>query len=156
TAVTLALVLGLVASIWMYSRERTARLQSRRETLFFKSMLAGLHPQVALGRDTQLLREILDKTVQQVVIELKDDPQVESELCQTIGEVYRAIGQPDLAERMYRLAITLRGAPAASKRGVTAKVLDDLAMALKDQARLPEAESLEREALRLRNEAFGP
>src|SRR5215468_144773 len=42
TAVTLALILGLVASTWMYSRERKARLQSRRETLFFKSMLAGI------------------------------------------------------------------------------------------------------------------
>jgi serine/threonine protein kinase/class 3 adenylate cyclase/tetratricopeptide (TPR) repeat protein len=156
TAVTLALVLGLVASTWMYSRERKARLQSQRETLFFKSMLEGIKPTVALGRDTQLLREVLDKTVQQVVIELKDDPQVEAELCQTIGEVYRSIGQPDLAERIYRLALTLRGAPASSKRGLTAKLLDDLAMALKDQARLPEAESLEREALRLRSEAFGP
>jgi serine/threonine protein kinase/Tfp pilus assembly protein PilF len=155
-AVSLAVVSGLVVSTWMFLREREARRQSQQVALLLENMLRGIDPSVAQGRDTQLLREVLDKTVEQVAIELKNDPQVESELFNTIGEVYRAIGQSQMAEQMYRLSLSLQGKPSSAERGRVAKSLDDLAMALKDQGRLREAESVEREALRLRRDVFGP
>jgi serine/threonine protein kinase/Tfp pilus assembly protein PilF len=155
-AVTLAVVVGLVVSTWMYLRERKARRESEQVALLLENMLRGINPSVARGRDTELLRTMLDQTVQRVTVDLKDDPKVEAELCGTIGEVYRAIGQSQMAEQMYRLSLSLQGNPSGTARGKVAKSLDDLAMALKDQASLAEAESLEREALRLRREVFGP
>jgi serine/threonine protein kinase/tetratricopeptide (TPR) repeat protein len=155
-AVALAVLSGLFASTWMFVREREARRQSQQVALLLENMLRGIDPSVAQGRDTQLLREVLDKTVERVALELKDDPRVQAELFNTVGEVYRAIGQSQMAEQMYRLALSLQGKPSRAEKGRVAKSLDDLAMALKDQARLREAESVEREALRLRREVFGP
>ena len=76
-AVALAVVSGLVVSTWMFFREREARRQSQQVALLLENMLRGIDPSVAQGRDTQLLREVLDKTVEQVAIELKDDPRVQ-------------------------------------------------------------------------------
>jgi serine/threonine protein kinase/tetratricopeptide (TPR) repeat protein len=156
TAVALAVLSGLFASTWMFVREREARRQSQQVALLLENMLRGIDASVAQGRDTQLLREVLDKTVERVALELKDDPRVQAELFNTVGEVYRAIGQSQMAEQMYRLALSLQGKPSLAEKGRVAKSLDDLAMALKDQARLLEAESVEREALRLRRDVFGP
>jgi serine/threonine protein kinase/Tfp pilus assembly protein PilF len=155
-AIAIAVVLGLTVSTCMYFRERKARRESQRVALLLENMLHGINPSVAHGRDTELLRQMLDQTVQRVTDDLKDDPQVEAELCATIGEVYRAIGQSQMAEHMYRLSLSLQGAPSGAARGKVAKSLDDLAIALKNQASLAEAESLEREALRLRRDVFGP
>jgi serine/threonine protein kinase/tetratricopeptide (TPR) repeat protein len=156
TAVVLAVVVGLVVSTLMYIRERKARRESQQVALLLENMLREINPSVAMGRDTQLLREMLDKTVERVTVDLKDDPKVEAELCETIGEVYRAIGQSQLAGQMHRFSLSLQGNPSGAEKGRVAKSLDDLAMTLKDQASLAEAESVEREALRLRREAFGP
>jgi serine/threonine protein kinase/tetratricopeptide (TPR) repeat protein len=155
-AVALAIFLGLLVSTWMYFRERRARLQSQQAALFLEDILKGIKPSVQKGRDTELLREMLDQSLQKLAVRLKDDPQVEAEICDTIGEVYRAIDQADMAGRLHRRAIMLRSTTAAAKRGEGAESLDDLAIALKDQGKLEEAESLEREALRLRSLAFGP
>ena len=51
-------------------------------------MLKGVGPSVALGRDTKMLREILDKTAERVGKDLKDQPEVEAELRTTVGQVY--------------------------------------------------------------------
>jgi len=108
--VVLAVLFGLATSTWMYFRERNARLQSQETTVFFQNILRSIKPKVAQGRDTQLVREILDQSVTRVAIDLKDAPQAEADVFDTIGEAYRAIGQSDLAERMHRLAVVLRGA----------------------------------------------
>ena len=55
-------------------------------------MLEGVGPSVALGRDTKLLEEIMDKTSARLV-ELKDEPESEVELRSTIGRVYMDLGR---------------------------------------------------------------
>jgi serine/threonine protein kinase/Tfp pilus assembly protein PilF len=155
-AVMLAVIAGLVVSTWMYARERKARRESQQVALLLENMLRGINPSVARGRDTELLREMLAQTVTNVTVDLKDDPKVEAELCGTIGEVYRAIGQAQLAEQMYRFSLSLQSERSDAAKGRVAKSLDDLALSLKDQANLAEAETLERESLRLRREVFGP
>jgi len=154
--VALAIASALVVSTWMFVRQREALRRSQQVTLFLEDMLKGVQPTVALGRDTQVLRDILAHTVERVTRDLKDDPQVESELCNTIGEAYRSIGQASLAEQMHRLALTLQGRPSGDKRAAVAKSLFDLAKTLKDQARFAEAEALDRQALALQRQALGP
>jgi len=160
-AVTLSLVIGLGLSTWMFFRERQARLRADHEArhrqqvaLFLEDMLKGVGPSVALGRDTALLREILDKTVVRLAHDLKDEPDVQADLCNTIGEVYRALGQYDKAEQMHRSARA-----AQSRPGVHAEVatsISDLALVLRDQGKFAEAELLQRQVLVLRRQALGP
>ncbi|SPE56957.1 Serine/threonine protein kinase with TPR repeats (fragment) [Verrucomicrobia bacterium] len=162
SAVALSLLLGGAGFTWMYFREKQARhladleaVRSGQVAAFLEDMLKGVGPSVALGRDTKLLHEILDKTVERVSRDLKDQPGVQAELCNTIGEVYRAIGQPGRAEEMHRNAHELQSRGASGKSADAATSLNNLAMVLCDQWKLPEAESLHRQALELRRKIYG-
>ena len=161
-AVGASILIGLVVSTWLYLREKEDRRVAVREAkrsqqvaLFLEDMLKGVGPSVALGRDTKLLREILDKTVQRLTTDLRDQPEVQAELCNTIGEVYRALGQLKKAEEMHRDARSLQGRAGGAKRVDVATSLADLAFVLRDQGKLVEAEALQREALDLRRKAGG-
>jgi serine/threonine protein kinase/tetratricopeptide (TPR) repeat protein len=160
--VVAVLIGGLTASTWMFIREKQARRQANTEArrsqqvaLFLEEMLRGVGPSVALGRDTALLRDILDKTVERLAQDLKDQPEVQAELCNTIGEVYRALGQYRKAEEMLRGARVLQSTLPGACRPDVATSLHDLALVLRDQGKLPEAESLLRQALTVRRKIEG-
>ena len=162
TAVASAIVVGLVLSTWLFFREQAARRDADREAQrsqqvarFLEDMLKGVGPGVALGRDTTLLREILDKTLARVTNDLKDQPEVQAEICNTLGEVYRALGQSGKAEQLHRSARSLLELTRSAKRRDVAVSLNDLALVLRDLGRLPEAETLQREALELRRKLSG-
>lgn len=162
TAVAIAIVAGLVVSTWMFFREQAARREADREAQrsqqvahFLEDMLKGVGPGVALGRDTTLLREILDKTLARVTNDLKDQPEVQAEICNTLGEVYRALGQSGKAEQLHRSARSLLNLTRGAKRRDVAVSLNDLALVLRDQGKFPEAEALQREALELRRKLYG-
>jgi eukaryotic-like serine/threonine-protein kinase len=162
TAVALSIIIGLVVSTWLFVREKEARRaadieasRSEQVALFLEDMLKGVGPGVALGQDTTLLRGILDKTVERVTKDLKDQPEVQAEICNTIGEVYRALGQSNKAEEMHRTARSLLGGMAGVKSSEVAISLNDLALVLRDQGKLAEAESLQREALEIRLKLYG-
>ncbi len=161
-AVALSIIAGLVVSTWLFFRERAARQEADREAMheqqvafFLEDMLKGVGPGVALGQDTTLLRGILDKTVDRVTRDLKDQPEVQAEICNTIGEVYRSLGQSSQAEAMHRTARVLQGKAGGVKGSEVATSLNDLALVLRDQGKLAEAESLQREALDLRRKFYG-
>ena len=72
-AVVSALVIGLGVATWMFFKEKQAREKGRSEALksqqvarFLKDMLESVQPSVALGRDSAMLRVILDKTAERV------------------------------------------------------------------------------------------
>jgi len=162
TAVALSIIAGLVVSTWLYFREKEARRladnearHSQQVALFLEDMLKGVGPGVALGQDTTLLKGILDKTVERVTKDLKDQPAVQAEICNTLGEVYRALGKSNKAEEMHRTARSLQGQAAGVRSSDVATSLNDLALVLRDQGKLAEAESLQREALDLRRKLYG-
>jgi len=162
TAVIIAILVGLVVSTSLYFREQAARRdadveaqRSRQVALFLEDMLNGVGPGVALGRDTTLLREILDKTLARVTSDLKGQPEVQADICNTLGKVYRALGQSGKAEELHRNARSLLNLSRGDKRRDVAVSLNDLALVLRDQGKLPEAEALHREALELRRTFYG-
>ena len=129
TAIAVALVGGLAVSTLMYFREKAARdravaaeqaqtvlrqqaeteaSKSRQVAQFLKDMLNGVGPRVALGRDTKLLREILDKTTERLGQDLKDQPEVEAELQLVIGWVYLELGEATKAEQILRASLATR------------------------------------------------
>lgn len=54
-------------------------MEKDRRRRYEMVMLKGVRPSVALGRDTTMLREILDKTAERVGQDLQDQPEVEAE-----------------------------------------------------------------------------
>jgi serine/threonine protein kinase/tetratricopeptide (TPR) repeat protein len=178
-AVVLALAMGLTVSTWLFFEERDARrravtaegeqaglrqqaetnadrarteaTRSKQVAAFMKDMLKGVDPSVAQGRDTGLLREILDRTAGRLNT-LDAAPETEAELRGTLGHVYREIGEYAAAEAMHRRALAIRKGLFGHRSLPAAESLSDLAEALRDQNR---AEILQREALSIRRELLG-
>ncbi len=161
--VALALVAGTVVSTWQALRAnheaeiaRTQAARSEQVAQFLKNMLAGVGPWVAQGRDTTLLRDILDKTADRVGRDLNDQPEVEADLLETIGNVYTEIGPVDKAEAMQREALAIRRKLLGDEHLDVASSLHSLGFALwRRQLKPAEAESVTRESLAIRRQLLG-
>jgi serine/threonine protein kinase/tetratricopeptide (TPR) repeat protein len=127
--VTLALVAGLAGTTWgIYRAEREAagaRLAEQREIRareraeqerdksakiaeFMKSIFEGVGPSVALGRDTLLLRELLDAAARRIRDgELSGNPEAELDLRLSIGGTYEGIAEFNAAREMIDQAVPL-------------------------------------------------
>jgi serine/threonine protein kinase/Tfp pilus assembly protein PilF len=167
-ALLAVLMAGVVVSTWQAVRAtRAEREQARQralaeaaeknsatETKFLQDMLEGVGPAVALGRDTTLLREILDKTATRAGKELQAQPNVEASLLITLGNVYQDIGGYDKALAAQQEALRLRQAFYGPENTRVAESLNNLAGVLQDQGQLAEAEKLFRQALDMRRKVL--
>jgi eukaryotic-like serine/threonine-protein kinase len=178
-AVLLVLLGGIIASTWQAVRatraeqeqsrlreaaeinERKAAseaLKSRQVARFLETMLAGVVPSRALGRDTTMLREIVDKAAERVDPDLVNQPEVEAELRSTLGNTYDRLGEFAKAERMHRQALTLRQSMFGETDARVAASLSGLALALVQRGgteRAMEAEGYARRALTIRQQLLG-
>ncbi|MGE3309412.1 MAG: protein kinase, partial [Limisphaerales bacterium] len=169
----LTLMIGLAVSAWSLHLERQARrradraeseqsslraaaekaaTRSREVADFLTRMLQGVGPAVAVGRDTALLREILDETSRSLREDLKAQPEVEADLSTTLSRVLTDLAEYPKAVEMARRAVALR--PQATSIDGTASAdraasLRALARALAGAGELPESEATAREALDL-------
>ncbi len=85
------------------------RTKADQVSAFLKDMLSSIHPDLARGQDTSLLRELLRRASQRVESELADQPQVAAEIHRTIGSTYLSLSLFDLAESHLRAAESLQG-----------------------------------------------
>src|SRR5258706_1171680 len=160
--IALLLVVGLIVVSVALASERQSRreadaasVKSQQVTKFLEAMLNGVGPSVARGRDTTMLREILDETAVRVGKEMSNQPEVEAELRSIIGKLYEEIGHADQAEAMARGALAIRRKKFGSERPETAESLNLLGLQLMAQHKLPEAERAHSEALAVRKRRLG-
>ncbi|MBE7508492.1 MAG: tetratricopeptide repeat protein [Planctomycetia bacterium] len=114
---------------------------SKQVTDFLVSMLKGVGPGVALGRDTTLLREIVDGTAERVEKELSTEPTVASRLLRIIAVVYNELAVYDKAEQTARRSVELlRGIPGENSIAI-ARALIDFAKVLESTGRYDEAKA---------------
>ena len=113
-----------------------------------KDMLKGVGPSVALGRDTKLLREVLDQTVEKRLnSDLAGQPEVEAELRETLAMVLRELGEYPHAEALLRQALSLQRNLHGEQHEDVASVFDNLGQVLHLSSRWQEAETCYRDAL---------
>jgi serine/threonine protein kinase/tetratricopeptide (TPR) repeat protein len=183
TAVAVSLIAGLVVSSILLVREHAAReravtaeakeshlrqeadanatqariaaAKSTQVAQFMTDMLKGVGPSVALGRDTKLLRDILDATVNRLDTELRDQPAVAADLRNTLGAVYLDLGQAAAAEPLLRAALATHRALAGNQSAEVASSLNLLGRALGRLNKMAEAETMLKEALAIRRRLFG-
>jgi len=129
--------------------------ESKEIKHFLENMLKGVGPSVARGKDTAVLREILDRTDQQISTGLTNQPKVEAEIRNLIGGLYLDIGNYDRAENSLRAASALDRKLYGVESEQAANSLHDLSVALFKQDKLAEAESTELEALTIRRRFLG-
>jgi eukaryotic-like serine/threonine-protein kinase len=135
---------------------KTEAVKSEQVAQFLKDMLKGVGPSVALGRDTTMLREILNQTAERVATELNGQPVAEAELCYTIGNTYFDIAEYGKAEAMHRRALELRQAAFGRTNTFVADSLCSLADTLAARGHITNAEAMQREALAMRRSLLGP
>jgi serine/threonine protein kinase len=128
-------------------KARTEAARSEQAFKFMAGMLEGVGPSVAAGRDTALLREILDKTNLRLDQTLKDQPEVEANLRVMLSNVYLDLGDLPKAEAMALDAVAKTEKLHGHEHLDVAKALSELGLIRLTQGRLPEAESLFRESL---------
>ncbi len=183
SAVLAALVVGLGISTWLFFQEKAAReraasaeaaergmrLQaetmrkmalteagkSREVARFLEAMLEGVGPSVALGRDTAMLREILDQTAERIGSDLKDQPDVEAELRSTLAASYRELGQYQPMAAMARRTLELLRTSQGAESLDIARALSQLGDAELHLGNLEAAEASTREALAMRQKLPG-
>jgi len=176
SAIAAALLAGLiVASIGMVQARRQAAIaqamairadreasnaetqaaRSEQVARILKDMLDGAGPAVARGRDTTLLREIVDNAAERIGSELKDQPLVEADLRTTIGNVYHLTGDFAQAERMHKQALVLRRDVLGPQNPDVVSSLSTWAYALWEAGQHDEAEKVGREALALQRKVLG-
>jgi tetratricopeptide (TPR) repeat protein len=172
TVVALAavLIIGLVASMSeairatraereqsrLRATAQTEAARSQQVAQFLKDMLKEAGPRVARGRDTRLLREILDQTARRIDNQLKDQPAVEADMRQTLGETYCDIGDYTNALEMNRKALALREKLYGKEHPDVATSLLDIGDTLYNLGRLTEAETYARQALAMQQRLLGP
>jgi len=160
--IAVLLVVSLAAVLVSLAKERKARLvaqteeeRSRQATQFLKNMLEGVGPSVARGRNTEMLREILDKTAQQIGGQIGNQPTVEADMRSLMGRLYMEVGNYAAAEEMARTTLNLQQTLSGKASSEAATALNDLGAALWKQRKLAEAEAAFGEALAIRRRLFG-
>jgi tetratricopeptide (TPR) repeat protein/tRNA A-37 threonylcarbamoyl transferase component Bud32 len=154
-AVSLSVLVGLGISTWMYLKARTEAAKSYEVATFLKDMLAGVGPSKALGRDTTMLREVLDKTAERVGKELAKEPEVEAELRNALATTYLELGLNKEAKEMAEASLRLARTRVGQKSALAAQALEVIGEAQRELGNYDEAEAAHREALTLRRENFG-
>ena len=145
-AITALLVVGILATtrlalVATRARDIAAReaVRSAEVAAFLKDMLESAGPSRARGRDTTMLREIMDTAAQRVGNRLKSQPEVEFELSAILGRTYLAVGSYADAEKLQRSALELAERLYGPSHTNIVIALDELGGLLNDVGRLPEA-----------------
>ena len=125
--------------------------QSRTVAKFLEEMLGGVKPEVAVGRDTAMLREILDKTAGRLD-ELKDLPEVEAEVRRIVGDAYVAIGEAGRGAEILKEALGVLQRSVGTENLAYASVLLSYSRILPSEV----AERAVREVLDIRRKLLGP
>jgi serine/threonine protein kinase/tetratricopeptide (TPR) repeat protein len=138
-------------------KAQTEAVKSQQVAQFLEEMLKGVGPSVALGRDTAMLREILDQTTERVAGSLGTQPEAAGKVLSTIGGVYDEIGVYDKAEAVLREAVELQKRALGPVHSDVAATLARFGNAImnKPGGDRREAERVWREALTVRTNLFG-
>lgn len=136
-------------------KAKTEATKSRHVADFVKQMLNAVGPSVALGRDTTILREILDETAERLGEGLKHEPAVEAELRHAIGQVYGAIGEYHKAGQMLRQSAEIRQTVHGPDSLQVLESLETLAWVLRHQGEHVQAATLLRQTLPVRTKLLG-
>ncbi|MEW6304817.1 MAG: DUF2514 family protein [Verrucomicrobiota bacterium] len=136
-------------------RAKSEAEKSQQAAQFMQDMLKAIQPSIALGRDTTLLKDILDQTAKRLERDLRKQPGVEAELRVTIGWAYHDLGRYAEAEAMLRQALQLASTHLGPDDLVTAEALKCLGDVVGHGSNLGEAESLLRQSVTIFKKRLG-
>ncbi len=156
-AATAALVLIAFAVTTLVQSRHVARERDRAERVsaFLVSLFDASDPDMAKG-EKLTARELLDKGVVRLGVELKDEPVTRAKLLHTIGRVYYQLGLYDAAERVLEQALPISRTLSGTERLDLAATLNELGRVYTRKGDYGRAEAAYREVLGIRRSVLGP
>ncbi len=131
------------------------RDKAQEVSKFLVELFEVSDPSQAKG-DTITAREILDKGAERIEKELKDQPEVQATLMNTIGVVYGTLGLYDRSRQLLETALATRKQLYGEEEHVeSATSMHNLAKAYYSLGKYAKAESLSFAALELRRKLLG-
>jgi eukaryotic-like serine/threonine-protein kinase len=153
--VVLALVGGLLGTLWQARRAAAEARKASAAKDFLKSVFAASDPAKAQGR-ALTAKELLDDGARRIETELSGQPEVRSEVRRLIASVYVQLGEYEQARPLLAAELADQRRRAGSRSLAVAEVLADLGEASWLLDRYDEARSLYDEALAIQVERRGP
>jgi serine/threonine protein kinase/tetratricopeptide (TPR) repeat protein len=153
--VTVLVIATFVASAgWLQAteaEERATLAASKAETVneFLLDMLAAAAPSIARGRDTTVLREMVDNAARRIAQDGADLPNVEAAIRKAIGDTYLSLGSPDLAEPHLVTALSLLEADGSADDFDIARTLHSNGELLQAKGHYEESEAQFRRAIEI-------
>ncbi|HXH66239.1 MAG TPA: serine/threonine-protein kinase, partial [Candidatus Limnocylindrales bacterium] len=153
-ALVLLLAFTVVQAIQLrrITRERD---RANRVTDFMTNMFKVSDPSESRGNSITA-REILDKSSKEIETGLAQDPQLQAQMMNVMGEVYINLGLHDAARTLLEHSIATRQKLFGLRNRETLDSMDKLAWLFQEQGKPEEAEKIERQILPIRMELFGP
>jgi serine/threonine protein kinase len=119
---------------------------------FLVGLFAGADPSEARGREITA-RDLVDRGAERLQAELAGQPELQATLLDSLGRVYRHLGEPQKGVPLLEKALALRRARGGPPDETLYLALQHLGLARLEASRLDEAELLLREALEVRASA---
>ena len=151
TAVTLALATGFAVSTTLYLRAEAGKRRGARMADTVKDILMYS----ANGGDRRALQEMIAQALD-LKKELRDQPEAEASVDETLSGVYSRMGDHKRAEEALLHALQLRTRAQGSHTPEVAQTLNYLGLVYSAQSRWDNAAQIHLDALELQRELFGP
>jgi eukaryotic-like serine/threonine-protein kinase len=152
----LFLLLAGFAVVQSVQVRRVTRERDRagRITEFMTGMFKIADPSVSHGNSVTA-REILDKASQNITTGLNQDPELQAQMMEVMGNVYMNLGLYRQAQSLLEPALEIRRRILGPKNADTAASMASLAWLLEREGRPADAEKLQREALAIDRQILG-
>jgi serine/threonine protein kinase/tetratricopeptide (TPR) repeat protein len=146
--------IGMLKAVKAEKRAREEAETAQRVSDFLVGLFEVSDPNEARGNSITA-REILDKGADKIESELKDQPQIQSSLMETMGRVYRSLGLYDLAAPILEKSLAIKRQVYGEEHAEVAAGLHTLAVLYDTQGKYQEAESLFRQSLAIKEKVYG-
>lgn len=161
--VLMAMVAAVLLSTSLYLKEKRSREIADRETArseevvrFLTNTLAAAGPAVAKGRDSTVLREILQQTKGRIDEELGNQPGIEAEMRRIVGSTLQSIGQLEEGHEEILKAVAIHRGLYSEPDEALALSLMEFADSLINLGRFKEGAIAAKEAAAMWHELAGP
>ncbi len=138
-------------------RDRANRERDRANRVadFMSGMFKVSNPSESRGNDIRA-REILDKASKDIGEGLAKDPDLQAQMMQVMGSVYRSLGLYAKADSLLSHAVAIGRSRLGANNPATLRSMHELAQVRSAESRYSEAEKLEKEVVSARRTVLGP
>jgi non-specific serine/threonine protein kinase/serine/threonine-protein kinase len=138
-------------------RDRATRERDRanRITDFLEQIFKVSNPSEARGNSITA-RELLDKASREIDSGLASDPEMQAQMLQVMGDVYRNLGLYGQAEPLLNRSVEIRQRLLGPNDPATLDAMSSLALLVHREGREGDAEKLQRQVLETERRVLGP